>query len=504
MNLTSFLPLGGTGVYRLLLAGMICGSISCSKPPTPVTPTPTPPPNNPVTPPPAPPPVVLSSAKDISAFSFLKASNSIPVDAIATISDTAISVFLPPGTSGTALKATFTSSDKDTVYVNGIAQNSGTSVNDFSKAVTYNVKAQDGSRKNYSVTLTTDIASIDTAVSSFMKLYNVPSLSLAITKDENLVYVKAYGQADIEANQSASPQSLYRLASLSKQITSIVIMELLDQGKIHLSDKVFGTGAILGTDFGTQPYGPHITDITIDQLLHHTAGGWDNTTNDPMFSNPTMTAQQLISWTLDNRPLDNVPGTTYAYSNFGYCILGRVIEKITGMTYPNAAKTMLLQPVGATDMTIAGNTLADRIPNEVKYYGQSGENPYIYNIGRMDSHGGWLATATDLARILVHVDGFPAKQDVLSSNAITVMTTASTANSSYACGWFVNSSNNWWHTGSLPGTATEQARTISAGKFNFVILTNTRNLSANFVTGMDQLFWNAEANTPKWPAYDLF
>jgi D-alanyl-D-alanine carboxypeptidase len=68
----------------------------------------------------------------------------------------------------------------------------------------------------------------------------------------------------------------------------------------------------------------------------------------------------------------------------------------------------------------------------------------------------------------------------------------------------VNNVNNWWHQGSLPGTASEQARTVSQGKFNFVILTNTRSLNTNFSINLDNLFWAALGQTPNWPTYDLF
>lgn len=447
------------------------------------------------------PPATQSSAKDITSFTFQKSSNSIPVDATASISGTSISIFLPPGTSKTALVASFAASSKSTVSVGGVTQTSASSKNDFTNPVVFDVKAEDGTKQSYTVTLVTDIASIDQLVAAFMSTYNVPGLSLAITKDENLVYVKSYGKADDA--QAANNNSLYRLASLSKQFTSIAIMKLLDQGKISLDQKVFGTGAILGNDYASI-YSANVTNITVGQLLHHTSGGWPNDGNDPMFTNPTMTAAQLITWTLNNRPLTNTPGSAYAYSNFGYCVLGRIIEKITGITYAAAVKSLVLQPSGVTDMVISGNTLADRVANEVKYYGQSGENPYAYNIARMDSHGGWLGTATDLARVLVHVDGYANKTDIISSNAISVMTTASTANTNYACGWSVNSVNNWWHTGSLPGTATEQARTSSSGKYNFVILTNTRSLNNNFAGDMDNLFWNALSKTPVFPSYDLF
>ena len=292
-----------------------------------------------------------------------------------------------------------------------------------------------------------DLPGVDSAVAAFMAKYSIPGLSLAITRDEKLVYVKAYGKAD--DTHAATPRNLFRLASVSKQITSIAIMRLMDARKISLGQKVFGPGAILGTEYGTAPYGPKIENITVGDLLHHTAGGWQNDGTDPMFTHSSMTAAQLISWTLDNR-------------------------------------------------------LADRKPNEVQYYGQNGEDPYAYNIARMDSHGGWLATATDLAKILVHVDSFPAKPDILTPNAIHVMTTASTANATYACGWLVNGIGSWFHNGSLPGTATEIARTVVRGRYNFVILTNTRSAIPTFSADLDKLFWTAESTVKTWPSADLF
>ena len=69
---------------------------------------------------------------------------------------------------------------------------------------------------------------------------------------------------------------------------------------------------------------------------------------------------QLIESTLRNRPLDNPPGQHYAYSNFGYCVLGRVIEKITRQSYEKYVRNSVLKRCGVTDMIIAGNTLAQR------------------------------------------------------------------------------------------------------------------------------------------------
>src|SRR5262249_2387157 len=151
------------------------------------------------------------------------------------------------------------------------------------------------------------------------------------------------------------------------------------------------------------------------------------------------------------------PGDVYSYSNFGFCVLGRIIEKVTAQPYESWVKANILNPVGAKDMHIAGDTLNQRRPNEVIYYGG---NVYGMKKSRMAAPGGWLATPIDLLSFMVRVDGFGAKPDILTAETIKTMTTGSTANKGYAKGWGVNTSNgNWSHGGSLPGTATLLWRT---------------------------------------------
>jgi D-alanyl-D-alanine carboxypeptidase len=352
----------------------------------------------------------------------------------------------------------------------------------------------------------TDLASVDDVMTAFMAKYSVPGLSLAVTKDERLVYLKAYGRAD---GGALSTRDRFRLASVSKPITSVTIMRLVELGSLSLDQRVFGAGAILGTTYGTQPYGAGITSITVDHLLHHTGGGWRNDNTDPMFTNPSMSIDQLISWTLDNRPLVSAPGSAFAYSNFGYAVLGRVIERVTGKRYADVVKTLVLDPAGITDMAIGGNTLAERQADEVIYFGQGGQNPYGMNVSRMDAHGGWIASAASLAKLLVRVDGFGAKPDLLSGATLSVMTTGSSANSSYAAGWFLDrygpaGRKNWSHGGALPGTGAEIARTVSDGNYNVVILVNTRSTASTWPADLRQLFWAALAATPSWPDIDLF
>ncbi|MDB5158354.1 MAG: class beta-lactamase-related serine hydrolase, partial [Mucilaginibacter sp.] len=244
-----------------------------------------------------------------------------------------------------------------------------------------------------------------------------------------------------------------------------------------------------------------VTDITVQNLLEHTAGGWNNETEDPMFMHTEMNQAQLISWSLDNRPLANKPGTHYAYSNFGYCLLGRVIEKISGLPYQQFIQKNILAKCGITTMEIGGNTLAEKKPNEVRYYDSSEEDPYKMDARRMDSHGGWIATATDLVKFLVRVNYNSYKPELLKTGTLAEMYTPSSPDPTYAKGWNVNSANNHWHNGSLPG---EQALAVNTGSgFSWAVLVNTRT-GGNFSGDLDRLMWQIKGCIKSWPDIDLF
>lgn len=349
------------------------------------------------------------------------------------------------------------------------------------------------------------IPAIDDEINDFMARFDVPGLSLAITKNGRLVYTKGYGFADEEMAAKVDTSSLFRIASLSKYITSVGIMTLIEEGALSMNDKVFGQGAILGTDFGTQPYPEYIEDITIQDLLHHEAGGWGNSSSDPTFAQPELTVNELISWAVDNRPLTNPPGTAFDYSNLGFQILGRVIEKLSGQSYTEFIQDNVLSPAGVTNMQIAGGTLEERAPNEVKYYGQGNHDPYRYApgvISRLSSAGGWIASPIDLMRIMVRTDAFSTVPDMLSPSIIQVMTTPSDL-SVYACGLRVNSSDNWWHGGGLTGTRTWMVRTYHG--YNWAIMMNTRSYDSDFTSAIDGLIWPAVNNSgTDWPDVDLF
>ncbi|GAA3315732.1 serine hydrolase [Nonomuraea dietziae] len=341
---------------------------------------------------------------------------------------------------------------------------------------------------------------ITSLVARFMRYHEVPGLSLAIAKDGRLVHAQGFGLADKASGERVTTSTLFRTASIAKTITAAAVMKLASEGKLSPIDLVFGSSGHL-KDLGT-PEDARAEKIIVLHLLQHLAGGWANDANDPMYTNPSLGQNELISWVLKNRSLDNAPGTTFAYSNFGYCVLGRVIEKATGKPYDAYVKENILAPSGVTGMQIAGNTQADRRQGEAVYYGQAGENPYDAQVARMDAHGGWLATAVDLLRFAVRVDGLPTRPDILDRDWIAYMTKPSGLFGSNGCasGWFTNTAGTWWHLGNLVGTEAVLVRT--ADGFCWAALINTRRrdpVHQNTETGLDNLMWAIRDQVDLWP-----
>lgn len=318
----------------------------------------------------------------------------------------------------------------------------------------------------------------------FLRDHGVPGMSIAVARAGRIVFTQGFGIADPASGVRVTPQSQFRIASLSKPFTAATVFALIEKRRLNLADRVFGSGGILGNDYGTRPFRRYIEDITVEHLLTHTAGGWPNDGTDPMFRNPQMNHTQLIGWVLDNLPLKNPPGTAYAYSNFGFCLLGRVIEKATHQFYPTMVRDNVLHACGITDMRIAGNTLALRAPAEVVYGGPDGD-PYAMNVARMDSHGGWVASASDVVKFLVTVDGQGASP-MLRPETVALMTTPKT-NPGYAKGWSING-RNWFHTGSLPGTSAVMVRT--PGGLCWTALANGRNSKTDSVGALDRMMWD--------------
>lgn len=330
--------------------------------------------------------------------------------------------------------------------------------------------------KNVTAWKSKDVSQLDAKIKKVMKDFKVPAVTIGIVKDGKLVYAKGYGYGDKEKKTIAAATSLMRLASVSKPITSVAIMKLVEQKKLKLSDKVLGPNSILGSGYGKKNLSNREKAITVQHLLEHTAGGdtWDNnlkpegtdTWGDPMFQKKNLNRKKHIGWLLDERNPTHTPGTRYQYSNFGYNLLGRIIEKKTGKSYESYLRNNILKKCGISQMFIGENKKKDARYKEVVYY--SDRKPYDLQMTRMDSHGGWIASSVDLMKFIVRVDGQSSKKDILKSSTIKTMTTKSSV-SNYAKGWSV-SGGNWSHGGSMAGTGTVLKKMDNG--ISYVILTN--------------------------------
>lgn len=411
----------------------------------------------------------------------------------------------------------------------------------------------------------------DRLAQRLIREHHVPGLAIAVTERGRLVHASGYGVADLDTGQPVTPQTLFRIASISKPITAVAVLRLASQGAITLDAPLIDQSGM------TEPFqeaiklngskvDPRWQEVTVRQALQH-RGGWDRDRSfDPMFRSgqfadelqiaPPAGARDVIR-VMFNRPLDFDPGTRYAYSNFGYNLLGRVIESKSGMTYEAYVRDEVLRPLGITQMRIGRTRLADRTPGESRYhhpgtapsvfaadFGQPVPHPYgSWYLEAMDSHGGWIASAIDLARFAAAFDS-PDHCPVLDrasidqmharptppQSTVTKKPNAVTEDSAkddspqqdpakadaakeddavyYSLGWnnreLPGGGVHHWHSGSLPGTSTILIRRHD--KKNFIALLNTRHSpkTEKLAAEVDRALHEAAAEVSTWPTHNHF
>ncbi|MDX2150939.1 MAG: serine hydrolase domain-containing protein [Bryobacteraceae bacterium] len=274
-------------------------------------------------------------------------------------------------------------------------------------------------------------APLDRFMREVMRRFDLPGGQIALARDGRFVFSRAYGFADTRRRIRVRSSSLFRIGSVSKTVTQVAILTLVDAGKLRLSDRAFVLLDHLKPPPGASP-DPRLHDITVLHLLQHQAG-WDSI--EPMFppwsrkaaaalNVPEPPECETIVRFMRGRPLDYTPGTRTSYSNFGYCVLGRIVEHVSGVSYEEYVKNNVLRPAGIGSMRIGGTRLRERAPREVLYYHQLNQTelPYMtesvfpgegmtpwayggYYLRATDAHGGWIGSAEDIARFGLAIDG---------------------------------------------------------------------------------------------------
>ncbi len=235
---------------------------------------------------------------------------------------------------------------------------------------------------------------VDSAVQQFQAKNQVPAITVAVAMNGQIVYSNAFGQADIENNVKATPETLIRTGSIAKPISAVAAMTLVEAGKLDL-------------DAPIQKYCPAFPQKqwTITQLMSHTSG--IRHYKEDEIGNTRHYEKMSDGFAIfANDPLLFEPGTKYSYSTYGYTVVGCVIEGASGEKFADYLAQHVLKPAGMTHTIVDDFAI---VPHRARAY--SKENGKVVNAGLMDSSykipgGGLVSTAEDLVRFdLALMDG---------------------------------------------------------------------------------------------------
>lgn len=222
----------------------------------------------------------------------------------------------------------------------------------------------------------------------------IPGLAFGIVIDGELALVKTFGVRDRAAKDPVTPDTVFRIASMTKSFTALAILQLRDAGKLSLDDPVSKWIPEAGRfRFPTQDSAP----LRVRHLLTHSAGfPEDNPWGDRQLGIPDPT---MTKWLATGLPFSTPPGTAYEYSNYGFALLGRIVSQASGMPYRQYLEQRILSPLGMKSSTLE----PEAVPSGTRAvgYGQSGgeyrEIPSLPH-GSFGAMGGLLTSSRDLAR----------------------------------------------------------------------------------------------------------
>jgi CubicO group peptidase (beta-lactamase class C family) len=240
---------------------------------------------------------------------------------------------------------------------------------------------------------------LETAVARFMEAGGVPGVSAAVVQNGEYVWSEGFGMADVENTVPATPQTLYRLASISKSLTATAAMELWERGKLDL-------------DAPVQKYCPAFPEkpwpVTTRELLGHLGGirhYKSLSPDDPEignvrhFDNPIEGGLNFFA----TEPLVAQPGTKFKYSTQGFTVIGCAIEGASGQHYVDFVRKNVFEPAGMTRTQVDDRVAI--IPQRTHFYHKD-KSGQVVGAGLLDSSykipgGGWLSSAEDMARFEV-------------------------------------------------------------------------------------------------------
>lgn len=383
-----------------------------------------------------------------------------------------------------------------------------------------------------------DMSEFDRSMTEVMSKWDIPGASLAVAKDGKVVFAKGYGLADRERSIAVTPQTLFRTGSINKVVTAVAVLRLVEANKMTLDEPALPFLQRL------RLVPEHLGDersrtITIRHLLEHSAGFDSSISGDPFFQpllrdvaarqrTAPVTCEAIVRDSLDRR-LDFTPGERFAYSNVGYCILGKIVEATSGHQFAAWVGQEILGPSIGKGFQV-GKSI-ESSPGEATYYPYPGEqksvaapgipglfgvpSPYgSYSIESMEALGAWISTPTDVLRFMLSIDGARSPRLLTESSVQAMRSPPSYVSGQrvaprryYGLGVEVlreGGVENWWHSGSQPGLQTLALRT-SRG-WAWVVAFNSRPKTEGrqaFFSEFDRALWRAASATSVWPTTEI-
>ena len=291
--------------------------------------------------------------------------------------------------------------------------------------------------------------------------YHIPSLAIGIVNEKNLIVRGGLGFADMQKQIKPDENTVYQLASITKTFGSIILMQLVEQGKVSLDDPISKYGINLGGRWGSD------SRIKVKHLLTHTASGkWSNGFK---------------------------PGYSFRYNGDWYGQLGKVIEKASGESFGELLMKNIVSPLGMTNTVpstddsinfkLTGYTKDSILTRVAKPYNWQGKQiapvKMTYGFG---SAAGIMSSVADLAKYSIAIDDKKFLKPETWEKIFTPYVTPKGKTIQYGLGWFVKDYKGLkivWHTGWWYGYSTLLIK-IPEKDLTFIILANSQDLSRPF------------------------
>ena len=309
-------------------------------------------------------------------------------------------------------------------------------------------------------------ADVDALVQKVIDAKKIPAAGVSIVRDGKVVLAKGYGAAGVETGTPANENTAFQIASVTKQFTAAGILLLVEEGKLKLDDT-------LGK------YVPEVpakwSGITIRQLLNQVSGIPNYTAGGKLVSDKVYTKAEILGLVKDLPP-DFEPGTKWAYSNTNYFLLGMVIEKVSGKSYPEFMRERIFKPLGMTSTTV--NTSGLKIKNAAVGYelaSGSWQKAELDDPSQPFAAGAIVSTPADMAKWAVAVSEGSLLKKTSWDEAFASGKLTDGKPTNYGFGWQIGKigeTGYFGHSGGIGGFSSYHVR-FPADNLNVVVLVNT-------------------------------